>query len=268
MPAARTIVFGDDGSPNADRAWLWINSHEWPGWRLEVVRAEVPDLALPPTPVAAKLHEWEPPARRPVGEGAQFAELVYLTGMIDPRLALARPSDLVVIGPRGRGVLKSLHLGSTAEWLLASPVAPIVVARAATAVHSVLVCHDGSEHASHMVEQMCAFPWVSGTEVCVLVVDDGRTNPRTAEAQARADFAVGGVTPEVVTRTGNPTPVIAEELDRRNPDLVTLGTRGLTGIARLRRGSTASAIARTAPCSVLVGADRRGGGEAPATDRV
>ena len=25
------LVFGDDGSPSADVAWLWVNDHPWPG---------------------------------------------------------------------------------------------------------------------------------------------------------------------------------------------------------------------------------------------
>jgi hypothetical protein len=26
------LVFGDDGSADADVVWLWINNHSWPGW--------------------------------------------------------------------------------------------------------------------------------------------------------------------------------------------------------------------------------------------
>ena len=35
----KRMVFGDDGSPGADSAWLWINSHDWPGWTIEVLIA-------------------------------------------------------------------------------------------------------------------------------------------------------------------------------------------------------------------------------------
>ena len=36
------MVFGDDGSPSADLGWLWINSHAWSEWRLEVIHATDP----------------------------------------------------------------------------------------------------------------------------------------------------------------------------------------------------------------------------------
>ena len=35
MQPRPTLTFGDDRSPAADVCWLWINSHTWPGWRLE-----------------------------------------------------------------------------------------------------------------------------------------------------------------------------------------------------------------------------------------
>jgi nucleotide-binding universal stress UspA family protein len=49
-------------------------------------------------------------------------------------------------------------------------------------------------------------------------------------------------------------------VERRSPDLVALGTRGLTGMRRLHHGSTAGAIARAAPCSVLLACAEPDGG--------
>ena len=57
---------------------------------------------------------------------------------------------------------------------------------------------------------------------------------------------------------GAPTAAIAGEIDRRRPDLAVLGTRGLTGMRRFHLGSTASAIARSATCSVLVACAEHG----------
>lgn len=33
------MLFGDDGSTSADAAWLWVNSHDWPDWTIDVLRA-------------------------------------------------------------------------------------------------------------------------------------------------------------------------------------------------------------------------------------
>ncbi len=39
MAMTRRLVFGDDQSQAADVAWLWINSHAWPGWQIEALTA-------------------------------------------------------------------------------------------------------------------------------------------------------------------------------------------------------------------------------------
>src|SRR5687768_15222632 len=107
-----TVVLGDDRSPSSDLALSWIEKQRWPGWRLEIVQAEMPPFGPPPPPEESELHEWQPPQPRTVSPEAEFAEVVHLTAKADPRLVLLRPVDLLVIGPRGKGMLKSLHLGS------------------------------------------------------------------------------------------------------------------------------------------------------------
>ena len=52
MQSRPTLAFGDDGSPAADVCWLWINSHTWPGWRLEIITAQGAAIGPPPTPEA------------------------------------------------------------------------------------------------------------------------------------------------------------------------------------------------------------------------
>jgi nucleotide-binding universal stress UspA family protein len=84
------------------------------------------------------------------------------------------------------------------------------------------------------------------------VVEDGRVDAATAIAEAKAILDEAGVTVEVVTLEGSPTAAVAGEIDRRDPDLVVLGTRGHTGFKRLHLGSTAGAIVRSSHCSVLV----------------
>ena len=60
----------------------------------------------------------------------------------------------------------------------------------------------------------------------------------------------------VLVHSGEPTTMIHRHLADASPDLVAVGTRGLTGLRRLRLGLTASAMARAATCSVLVAVSR------------
>ena len=53
-----------------------------------------------------------------------------------------------------------------------------------------------------------------------------------------------GALVDIQEQVGKPTKVILDRVDEHRPDLVVLGTRGLTGIERLRVGSTAGAVAR------------------------
>ncbi len=249
--ATNTMVLGDDGSPSADLAWLWINSHTWPQWRLEVINAQDPVVvrvaATRPKPVV-----WSPPnPRRPFAD-AQLDEVVHLTVESDPRVALSRPADLLVIGPRGRGLLKALHLGSTAEWLMTHPPAPIVVPRHGRHTQTVVLCHDGSLHAQAATHTLSVLPWVYQLSVTVVAVKDGRADVQRAIDDATEVLQGVGADVHHQILSGDPTNELLTYLGRHKPDLVVLGTRGLTGVRRLVIGSTAGVVAHTTDRSILL----------------
>jgi nucleotide-binding universal stress UspA family protein len=247
-----TLVFGDDGSANAARAWTWVNHQPWSGWRLEVVTAQMPSIGPPPAPADAALHPWTPGVPREVAASAGFASVDFLTAVIDPRLALWRPAELVVVGPRGTGVWKSLKLGSTTEWLIDRPIAPVAVVRTEAPVQRVLVGHDGSPHAAAALASLVRLPLAATSAIDVVVVDDGRVDVATATAAATTTLEAAGLTAEVRVVEGHPTSVILGAVDTTGPDLVVLGTRGLTGLRRLWVGSTAQTVLHEVACSVLV----------------
>jgi nucleotide-binding universal stress UspA family protein len=51
---------------------------------------------------------------------------------------------------------------------------------------------------------------------------------------------------------GSPAASIVSVCDELRPDLLVVGTRGRTGLRRVILGSVAEAVARLAPCSVLI----------------
>lgn len=247
-----TLMFGDDASPAADLAWLWINSHSWPDWRLRIVSAQAP-LPGPPPPVElTTLHAWVPPQPRRIYAESEFAEVEQLTALLDPRIALSAPADLLVIGPRGKGMMKALHLGSTAHWLLARPPSPMLIARHGREVRTAVVCADGSAHADRALEALCAMPWVDRLMVIVLTIDDSWFDPEAAAQRAATTIAAAGADVEVTVRHRPTTASIMAALDELSPDLVVLGTRGNTGLRRLAVGSTANTVVQASSCSVLV----------------
>jgi nucleotide-binding universal stress UspA family protein len=247
-----TVLFGDDGSGSSDVAFGWIDHQTWTGWRLQVLHADAPPFGKPLPEDEVAPHAWDAPNPRRPSDVAAFATVEHLLARADPRIALTTPADLIVVGPRGHGMLKSLHLGSVSEWLLTNPPTPTVIARTATRVATVLVAHDGSHSADIAVQRFAALPWAASTSCTVVVAEDGRVHADTATTAARDALATAGIEPEIVVHQGPATGALMGEIDRRRPDLVVLGTRGLTGMRRFSLGSTASAVARSAPCSVLV----------------
>lgn len=260
---APRLVFGDDGSAAADVVWEWIDNHRWPGWRISVLSARIPDSLAPAGAERAAPHVWMPPHPRRLSLDEEV-ELEHLLAESDPRLALDSCSDakLIAVGPRGRGVLKSLHIGSTSEWLIGThrPLAPVVVVRAARATKRVLLCTDGSEHARAALAALTDLPWLSDCRIVVLGVDDGRHRTGGAVDEAVKALEAAGVAdlrPDVVaalpyTADFDVRSTIFSTIENTAPDLVAVGARGTGGVRGLLVGSVTTAVVHHAPCSVLV----------------
>lgn len=250
---SHTMAFGDDHSPGADTAWEWIAGHHWPGWSLEIVAAEPPEDMRPVEEEEARLRPWEPDDPRDT-EDLGFDSVVNLRAAIDPRLALIeKPWDLVTIGPRGSGMLKSLHLGSTADWLLRQPVSPLLIARQKGPGRKVLVATDGSEHARRAVHTLASFPWLDGVAVHVVTVAERRFDSDGALNSATDGLSGSGAdVVDTAVRQGRPTQAIVNEVENVDPDLIVMGARGHGRIRKVVIGSTAAAIAGSVNRSILV----------------
>lgn len=258
------LVFGDDGSAAADVVWLWVNNHAWPGWRLSVVTAQPPDPVAPAKEHAdPHLHEWEPPVPRTLFQPAQLDSLEFLTAAADPGTVLDECADaaLIAVGPRGTGFMKSMHIGTTTEWLIAAgrPLVPVVVVRSARPTRRVLLCADGTAPSRRAVDVVAGLPWIGDCHVDLLGVSDGDVDPTAGLEQA--EELLTGKAKSVDAKQAaamratlgmDVKSVILDVADELKPDLVALGTRGQGGIRRKLLGSTASTVARNASCSVLV----------------
>jgi nucleotide-binding universal stress UspA family protein len=155
--------------------------------------------------------------------------------------------------------MKALHIGSTTEWLMQCPNTPLLIARSPVRTERILMCIDGSTHADAAVELLTHFPWIDATNISVLSVIEADNDVRASvEAAALRLEATGAkveiriVSPDPESITTNARTSILEVSEQLQPDLIVMGTRGLTGLPRLRVGSVASAIARHSGSSVLL----------------
>jgi nucleotide-binding universal stress UspA family protein len=246
------LVFGDDGSAAADVAWLWVNSHRWPGWQVDAITTTEPPLPLTPSEHREPV-EWTPTWGREVFTEAKLESVKFLTAEGDPRVLLGdrTDADLIVVGSHDRSHLKALWVGSTTEWLLHHPPAPLAVVRSGGVVHHATVCTDGSSHSERALEAFVRLPWSTATQVTVACVEDGHVDTAAAIASASSVLDAASIPNTVEQLEGKPRKVIPDLLNETHPDLVVLGTRGLTGWKRMRFGSTAAAVVHTTHGSAL-----------------
>lgn len=246
------LAFGDDRSDQANVCWSWIENQRWEGWRLEIVTAEPHADMAPVDPEEAMLHSWEPDVPRTPGDSG-FLDVEHLHAEIDPRVALiSRSWDLVAIGPRGEGILKGLHLGSTADWLLREPTSPLVIARQPEPVRSVLFAADGSAHAQRALDTLLKLSWLNDMKVRVVTVEDGHADTVVAQEGATSALSEAGAEVEGRVLQGRPRKTILDEIEKASPDMVVMGARGLKGVKRLVVGSTTAAVANSTDRTLLI----------------
>jgi nucleotide-binding universal stress UspA family protein len=157
-----------------------------------------------------------------------------------------------------------MHLGSTAEWLMHGPSAPLIITRSGRRTRSILLAHDGSVHAEAAQDAVATLPWLDQVSVHVVAVYE-KDDPRqlvTAAANHLRPLAqsveVHILRPDDLDVFYRPRDLILESAARLNVDLIALGSRGLTTwesineIGLHRAGSTASGVAQHAQANVLL----------------
>lgn len=95
------LVFADDGSLEADRAWLWVTQQAWPGWELEVFSCQPPPIGPPIGALRPRPRPWTPPEPRDAAV-AGFETTRHLLAEDDPRIVLTERDDagLLVLGQK------------------------------------------------------------------------------------------------------------------------------------------------------------------------
>ncbi len=186
-------------------------------------------------------------------------------------------ADLIVVGSRGRGTLKSALFGSVSEQVIDRARVPVLVGRRET-LQAAIVAVDASSAAHAAVDYVARSPIFRGLEATVVGVApgvfawwfglvDGDTASldavyraqdeaeRTEEAAARdaaATLRAAGL--RVTTRvvTGHPTDEVSRLAADLGADTIVIGTRGMTGVKRLLTGSVTRGVLHHSGCSVLV----------------
>ena len=205
-------------------------------------------------------------------------EVIPVVRVGDPRdLALAAGSraDVLVLGSRGRGPVRSLLLGSTSVAVARHATCPVVVVRPdqrpAGTRHGVLVGADGTEHSLPALERayreaaardlpvtvMHAFWDLLAAGTAAHLVPQERGQEETEELQVLLAESVSGFSekyPDVEVHLQLARGLVEEALatGARDADLVVVGRHRTGPLRAILRGSVSTAVLEHAECPVMV----------------
>lgn len=181
-------------------------------------------------------------------------------------------ADLIVLGAHRRRLLLDAFIGTTAERLLRVSTRPALVAhsRSTQPYRSVLVATDLSETSARALRSARELGLLGERPMLVHVfhaLAKGKLNQvgedaashveaeRTRAAQELDAFlakhGLADLSHRVLLREGRAAPEIRNLVSELEPDLLVLGTKGLTGVKRAALGSVAESLMRSVPCDVL-----------------
>jgi nucleotide-binding universal stress UspA family protein len=201
-------------------------------------------------------------------------------------------ASLIIMGAKGLTDPLSFRLGSVAQTVLKHAKSSVMLVRDTMAANSgaapvnrtslnrVLLATDGSNCSEAVTRLLLDLPLPRRCEVIVITAlqshltawvktptldfqtnqellarlqeaEEGEARKITAWSEKQLQ-AKGYRTASVVIRGGAAESILAAAKEYK-PDIIALGSRGLTGIESLLLGSVAERVARYANCSVLVG---------------
>jgi nucleotide-binding universal stress UspA family protein len=185
-------------------------------------------------------------------------------------------ADLIVIGSHGHSGVRELVLGGVASQVVRHAHCPVLIARPHPRTGVVLCATDFSDPAQPAVHAAAAEARRRGARLTLMHVLDiamatsglmamgfggvvynlpraqREEIERTVKVKLAEALAGAGMEGDTLVHEGSPAVAIAQAADELDAELVVIGTIGLSGWRRLTLGRVAEAVARTAPCPVLV----------------
>lgn len=226
-------------------------------------------------------------ARRALGQSADAPSTKIETVLAQGRAAetivrqtARRRADLVVVGSRGLSDISGFLLGSVSRQIVAqSPCPVLIIKRPLPESVRVALAVDDTKSARGAAEFLRTRLLGEETQLTVLSVippvatdiaarvlppdqierlqKPAREETQRLLARWRETFLKDGCAVSTEMLTGHPSQTLIAHFERTHPDLVVVGSRGLTGPERLQLGSVSAALVKYAPCSVLVVKGRR-----------
>ena len=229
-------------------------------------RQELPTIAAP-----LERRSWTIEQR--VAEGRAATAILSTADELDV--------DLIVLGSRGRGPIRSMLLGSVSAEVISQSRRSVLVARGRE-VSRMLVATDGTECSSIIPDVLMGWDAFRGLEATVLSVtpvdsplfdllvrlytlgeeplkrqrEDFQTQHRGYAAQMAQGLLGLGMSTQAEVRSGDAAHEIVTAAAEHQADLIITGSRCLEGVDRWLLGSVARNVVLHAHTSVLIIRDK------------
>jgi len=244
---------------------------------LHVVDDDQPHHIIEARQAEARAHLEAQAASLPGGHGAIAAIEVVAGNAFESIARYAREwnAELIVMGAHRRRALADVFIGSTLERVLRADGVPVLVVN--TDEHGpyrdVLLALDVSPASTRAVQAARELGLLDGDISVVHAFDAVFTGAlegsgasaeevrayrdaweREARARLRAFLATGDLADrrvELTVDSGSPFDAIHQAVLQQEPQLLVVGTRGLTGLKRVFLGSVADRVLREIECDIL-----------------
>jgi nucleotide-binding universal stress UspA family protein len=285
------VIVASDGSENARAAVEWLEHFPLPP-TAHVLALSVATLPyMPPEAMAPPVFDstFRVAAERIAEDtraalASRFAHVEAQIAVGDPREAIVRVADewaaeLIVIGARGLGTLKSIVLGSVSKAVVRwAPCPVLVVKRRHVGLERALIAVDGSPDSTTAARFFSSLPLDPRTAVRLVAVVEPPLPPfwageppmpdtrdvlndvvrmRTKElvsvlARLEPEFRGRVRALEQSVLTGQPAEIIVTTAAEPDVGLVVVGARGLGLLKRLLLGSVSEHVLQGVDCPVLI----------------
>jgi nucleotide-binding universal stress UspA family protein len=281
------VLFATDGSPRDQPTRRFVAGARWPaGTQIELFGVAAPvALAMPGELTGRNTRDFEHELDFLATSLPQRDCLVswrYAVGqpaeMIAAR-ARAMEADLIIVGNRGRGALATTVLGSVSAGVIDRAPCPVLVARTAD-IGRIVLADDGSVGAATAAALVDEWPifgdaalqvvtvvdvghplsasdevlrlHTAGERLYVEALDDERARARATIATRLRSLRPRPRAVKTSVREGDAANEILAAAHDFAADLIVVGSRGQTGLARFFAGSIARRVLLGAKCSVLI----------------
>lgn len=277
----RKLLCATDLSARADRAVrraaLLARHYDAELLLLHVVDDDQPKHFVEARLTEARAHLETDAARAPGGPTV-IAAIEVVAGHASQTIArYAREwnAELIVMGAHRRRVLLDVFVGTTLERVLRADGLPVLVVNAdfAGPYHRVLLALEPSEASARAVRAAGELQLLGGEVAIVHAYESTYTGmletagavPEVAASYAESweraahtrlqeflrEVGLGARPIDLLIERGPPFDAIRGAVEKRSPQLLVIGTRGLSGLARVFLGSVADRVLREIDCDIL-----------------